>query len=134
MKQKRARPACRIEHPLFDRPLDRMTHDLRRQPVGRVVLAETVPLLAVDQQLVEYLQDVAFDLIEAEAPDMGKNARTRSSPVGSATTQSKKSLSAAPKMPAASNAAPDSTRRGLSSRRPRTASAMAFATMTRKVC
>jgi hypothetical protein len=51
-----------------------VTHDLGRQPVRRVVLAEPVPLLAIDQGFIENLQNVAFDLIEAEAAHMRQNA------------------------------------------------------------
>ena len=67
---------------MLDRPLDRVTHDLRRQPVRRVVLAEAVAFFAVDQQFIENLQNIAFDLIEAEAADMGKNSADEGLAIG----------------------------------------------------
>ena len=38
-----------------------------RQPIGCVVLAEAMPLFAIDKRLVKRLHHVAFDLREAEA-------------------------------------------------------------------
>ncbi len=73
VKQERARAAGRIEHPLLDRRGRRRRRTiLRGEPVRRVVLAEPVPLVAVDQRLVEDLEHVAFDLAEPEAADMSR--------------------------------------------------------------
>src|SRR6185437_15321446 len=51
-----------------------MAHDFGGEPIRRVVLAQAVPLLTVDQRFIENLENVALDLVEAEAPDMRKNA------------------------------------------------------------
>jgi hypothetical protein len=74
MKQESARAACRIEHPLLDRPLDRMAHDFRCQPVRRVVFAQPVALVPVDRGFVENFEDITFDLIQAETPNMDQDS------------------------------------------------------------
>ena len=74
MKEKSARPACRVENPLFDRPLHSLTDNLGCQPIRRVILAQPVTLLAVDQRLIEDFQHIAFDLIQAEAPHVRENS------------------------------------------------------------
>ena len=106
VKKKSARAAGGVEHLLLQRAVDRMLDDLRRQPVRRVIFAEPVPLVAIDQRLVENLDHVAFDFGEAEAADVRHDPRTSFSPSASATTQSKKSLSTAPAMPALASASP----------------------------
>jgi hypothetical protein len=52
VEQEGARAAGRIEHLLLERRSHGMAHDLRRQPVGRVVFAKAVALVAVDQRFV----------------------------------------------------------------------------------
>ena len=47
-----------------------MPHHFRSQPVRRVILAEAVAFVAVDQAFVEDLEDIAFYLLETEAADM----------------------------------------------------------------
>ncbi len=59
---------------LDQRPVDDMLDHFRREPIGRVIFAKSMPLLAVDQRFVENLQNVAFDLGETETPDMVHDA------------------------------------------------------------
>ena len=70
VEQEGARAAAGVEHALLERAIDGASHHLRRQPVRRVVFAETVPLRAVDQRFVEDFEYVAFNLGEAEAADV----------------------------------------------------------------
>ena len=67
MEEKGSGAACRVEDMLLDGTVNGVTNHLRRQPVGRVVLAEAMPLVAINQRLIERLHHVAFDLGEAEA-------------------------------------------------------------------
>jgi len=80
MEQEGAGPAGGVEHFLLQGPLHGVADDLRGQPVGRVVFAEAVPLVAVDQRFVEDLQDVAVDLREAETAHMRHDAAYEPTP------------------------------------------------------
>lgn len=67
MEQEGPRAAGRIEHTLFQRSRDRRRDDPRRQPVGRVVFAEVVTLVGIDQALIETLEHVDLDVAQSEA-------------------------------------------------------------------
>ena len=51
-----------------------MTDYFGGEPVRRVIFAEAVPLLSIDQRLIENFQDVALDLIQAETPDVSQDS------------------------------------------------------------
>jgi hypothetical protein len=55
---------------------------LRGQPIGCVVLAQTVALFAIDQRLVKRLHYVALDFGQTEAPDMRHDASDQLCSVG----------------------------------------------------
>ena len=74
VEEERPRAAGGIEHLLFEWTFDGALRHLRRKPVGRVVFAEAMTLLAVDQQFVERLHHVALDLGEAKAAHMRHEA------------------------------------------------------------
>jgi hypothetical protein len=67
MEQECPRAAGRIEHTLLQRARDRRRDHPRRQPVGCVIFAEIVPLVGIDQALVEALEHVDLDVAQTEA-------------------------------------------------------------------
>ncbi len=67
MEQEGPRAAGRIEHALFQRARDCRRDDPCRQPIRRVVLAQVVALVGIDQALVEALKHVDLDVAQAEA-------------------------------------------------------------------
>lgn len=74
VEQKCSRPAGGIEHMFDKRPVDYMLDHLRRQPIGRVIFAEPMALVAVDERLVKNLENVALNFGETETPDMVHDA------------------------------------------------------------
>ena len=70
MKQKSPGTTSRIEHALFQWAVHRVPDHFRREPVGGVVLAKLEALVAIDQQLIEYFENVPFDLGQPKAADM----------------------------------------------------------------
>ena len=74
VKQERSRTAGGIEHLLFKRRARSRGGHLRRQPVWRVIFAEAVSLLPIDERFVERLHHVALDFRQAETPDMRHDA------------------------------------------------------------
>ena len=67
VEQERSRTAGGIQDALLQGRRHGIAYDLRRQPIGRVVLTEPVPLFAVDQRFVENLENVALHFGKAEA-------------------------------------------------------------------
>ncbi len=67
MEQEGARSARQIEHALLQRARHRCRDDPRRQPVGRVVFAEIVAFLGIDQAFIKALEHVDLDVAQAEA-------------------------------------------------------------------
>jgi hypothetical protein len=56
------------------RPVDDVFHHFGGEPIRRVIFAESMALVAVDEGLVEDFENIAFDFGETEAPDMGHDA------------------------------------------------------------
>ena len=48
----------------------RASNDLRGEPIRRVIFSEPVPLVTIDQRLVENLENIRFDIAQLEAPHM----------------------------------------------------------------
>ena len=67
MEQEGARATGRIEHALIERARDRRRDYSRRQPVGRVIFAEIMALVGIDQALVEAFEHVDFDVAQSKA-------------------------------------------------------------------
>ncbi len=72
--KKRARTARWIEHVFHKRPVDDVPHHFGGEPVGRVIFAEAMALVAVDEGLVKNLENVAIHFREAKPPDMVHDA------------------------------------------------------------
>ena len=90
VKQERSRAASGIEDLLFERcdRRHRLTH-FRGQPIRGVILAESVPLRAIDQRLVELLITSLSTSASRKRRTWAMIRRTSLTPSGSATTQSK---------------------------------------------
>ena len=82
MKEERSRTAGGIEDLLLQRPVDHVAGHFRRQPVRRVIFAEAVALLAIDEKLVERLHHVALDFRQTKTADMRHNAADQLRSVG----------------------------------------------------
>ena len=53
----------------------RAGHDLRREPIGRVVFSEIVSLRRIDQAFVQRFEDIDLDIAQAEARGLPCNAK-----------------------------------------------------------
>ena len=74
VEQERAGAAGRVQHALLQRTLDSLRAHAGRQPVGRVVLAQVVPVLRIHQRFVEALEHVGLDLAQPETPHVAGDA------------------------------------------------------------
>jgi hypothetical protein len=64
VEQERARSAAGVDDALLQRLVHRRSHDLGSEPIRRVVLAEAMALLAVDERLVEQLENVDLYVVK----------------------------------------------------------------------
>lgn len=74
VEQKRAGTAGGVEHGLDKRPVDDVLHHFSGEPVRRVIFAESMALIAIDERLVKNFEYVAIDFGETETPDMVHDA------------------------------------------------------------
>lgn len=72
VEQEGSRAATGVENTLLQRFIDRRADHFGCKPIGRVVFAQAMALVAVDQRLVEKLQNIDLDVVEAEAGDMAR--------------------------------------------------------------
>jgi hypothetical protein len=69
MEKEGAASATGIKHTLVQRISDNLGHCRFRKPVRRVILAERMPLLSIDNRLIEKFEHVMFGTAPIEASD-----------------------------------------------------------------
>jgi hypothetical protein len=77
MKQKCSGTTSRIENPLLKGAVNRVAHNLSRNPVGSVVLAKSMALGAIDQGFVQDLENVTLDLGQSKAANVSHDSENQ---------------------------------------------------------
>src|SRR6266849_10922634 len=134
MEQECARAAGRIENSLFVRGGYGVPNDLRGQPVRRIVLSKPIPLVTIDQRLVQNLENVRFNIAQLKPSHMRDDTAYKVDALGIRDDPVEEVTLDRAEDSGRLEPSPDRMRAGSSSFISRTARAIALATTTRNVC
>src|SRR3954467_10118091 len=67
VEQKCAGAARRIEHSQLERIIDGSRYDAAREPIRSIIFTEVMPLIGIDETLIEDFQNIGIDIPQAKS-------------------------------------------------------------------